>query len=189
VPVDLGATPFWLAASYGNTEIMKILLAGGADPNLTSSDGTTPLMAAAGLNFVEGMDRYGRRWFADGTLALQSAARNAVVTCLELGNDINAANNRGYTAMFAGVYWNGPGFVQFLYDHGANVNAKNKRGQTPWSIAQGEYQAGSFMIHEDTSELLEKLGADTHLGAVDPEVLRQRKLKLKVSASEAPFAQ
>ena len=38
-------------------------------------------------------------------------------------------------------------FVQFLYDHGATVNAKNKRAQTPWPIAQGEYQSGSFMIH------------------------------------------
>jgi ankyrin repeat protein len=186
VPIELGATPFWLAASYANVEIMTILVAGGADPNLTSKDGTTPLMVAAGLNFEEGMDKYGRRWFAQGTQALQQHAREAVLLCLELGNDINAANEKGFTAMFAGVYWNGPTFAQFLYDHGAKVNAKNKRGQTPWSIAQGEYHAGSFMIHKDTSDLLEKFGADTHLGVLDPEVIRrERQAKLNASGERS----
>ncbi len=186
VPVDLGATPFWLAASYANVEIMQILVAGGADPSLTSKDGTTPLMVAAGLNFEEGMDKYGRRWFAEGTQALQQPAREAVLLCLKLGNDINAANDKGFTAMFAGVYWNGPAFAQFLYDHGAKVDVKNKRGQTPWSVAQGEYHAGSFMIHKDTSDLLEKFGADTHLGVLDPEVIRrERQAKLNASGERS----
>src|SRR5204863_2871768 len=56
VPVEIGATPFWLAAGYANVEIMRTLVAAGADPNIAAKDKTTPLMVAAGLNFIDGMD-------------------------------------------------------------------------------------------------------------------------------------
>jgi hypothetical protein len=54
--------------------------------------------------------------------------------------------------------------VPFMVQHGANMNAINKRGQTPWLITQGEYQAGSFIAHKEAGEILERLGADTTLG-------------------------
>jgi ankyrin repeat protein len=53
----IGATPFWLAASYGDVRTMRILVEGGADPLARSSDNTTPLMVAAGVDFVEGQDK------------------------------------------------------------------------------------------------------------------------------------
>ena len=73
-PSPLGATPFWLAASYSDIEIMRLLVDGGADPLLAANDGTTPLMVAAGADFVEGQDKYGRRWFGDYHAAARKGA-------------------------------------------------------------------------------------------------------------------
>jgi ankyrin repeat protein len=174
VPVELGATPFWLAAGYGDVEMMRILVAAGADPTLTSNDKTTPLMVAAGWNFLDGMDKYGRRWFRDTIAPVEQAALAAVKYCLDLGLDVNAANNDGETAMWGAVYLGGTAMTQLLFDHGAQVNIKSKKNQTPWSLAQGRYN-GTFVVQKDTSELLLKLGADPALGELDPEVLLRQK--------------
>ncbi len=50
----IGQTPFLRAAMSGDTTTMKLLLAHGADPqqDRDSEEGTTPLMAAAGINWV-----------------------------------------------------------------------------------------------------------------------------------------
>jgi uncharacterized protein len=174
----IGATPFWLAASYGDVETMHILIAGGADPSVTTVDDTTPLMVAAGVDFIEGQDKYGRRWFSLDTSALQEKAMASVLYCLDLGNDINAVNDRGQTALHGAVYFGGTRMVPFMVEHGAKVNVVNKRGQTPWLITQGEYQAGSFIAHTETGDVLERYGADTQLGrdlwepATDPSTAK-----------------
>jgi ankyrin repeat protein len=160
----IGATPFWLAASYGDVRTMRILVAAGANPLAKSSDNTTPLMVAAGVDFVGGQDKYGRRWFANDTNALQQAAQDAITYCLELGDDINAANDLGQTPIIGAIYFQSPAMVQFLVDRGAKINVVNKRGQTPWLITQGEYRSGSFFVDKATGDYLVKLGADVTLG-------------------------
>ena len=165
VPSLVGATPFWLAASYGDLEIMRLLVAAGADPLLPSSDNTTALMVAAGADYVEGQDKYGRRSFAAYYETLQQRALDAIKYCLELGLDINAVNDNGQTPLHGAVYFGGTLVVPYLVEHGAQLDVINHRGQTPWMIAaQGEYRAGSFNIHEETAQVLEDLGADTTLG-------------------------
>jgi ankyrin repeat protein len=162
--VTAGATPFWLAASYGDVATMRILKEGGADPHLASNDGTTPLMVAAGLDFVEGQDKYGRRLFSLDTTPLEARAREAVLYCLELGADINAANDKGQTPLIGAVYFRSPALVRFMVEHGAKVNVVNRRGQTPWLITQGEYRSGSFLTDNKTAATLVSLGADVTLG-------------------------
>ncbi len=161
----IGATPFWLAADFGDIRSMRILIAGGADPSLATADKTTPLMAAAGADFIEGQDRYGRRWFQDTTMPLQRAALEAVKYCLELGADVNAANANGLTAMHGAAYMGSNLIAQFLFDHGAKLDVRNRLGQTPYFITQGVYQAGSFIVRKETGELLRTLGADTSITA------------------------
>jgi ankyrin repeat protein len=157
----VGATPFWLAASYGDVATMRILLARGADPALVTSDNTTALMVAAGIDFVDGQDKYGVRTFDQDISHLVVRARDAVTLCLDLGLDVNARNEKGQTALFGAVYMGSPLLVQLLADRGAELNAKNKRGQTPWVVAAvGEYRAGSFFTKKEAADLLEKLGAD-----------------------------
>ena len=161
----IGATPFFLAASYCDIEIMRILVEAGADPLLMTKDGTTPLMVAAGLDFVAGQDKYGRRVFGEDTLPMQKEAMDAAKLCLELGNDINAVNELGQTGLHGTVYLGGTTLVQYLVERGAEIDAINKRGQTPWMIgAKGEYRAGSFYTQMETAQELERLGADTALG-------------------------
>ena len=55
---------------------------------------------------------------------------------LDLGLDINAANDNGDTALHVAVTGRGsPEIVRFLISRGANLQAKNKRGQTPLAAA------------------------------------------------------
>ena len=177
-PSTTGSTPFLMAASFGDLESMRILVDGGADPLLTTDDGTTALMVAAGADYVEGQDKYGRRWFGDN-LALQESALETVRVCLDLGLEINAVNDDGQTAIHGAVYLGGTLLVPFLAERGADIDAVNQRGQTAWMIAaQGEYRSGSFYTHKETGDLLEQLGADMtrreDLGPDFREVLQAR---------------
>lgn len=161
----IGATPFFLAAGYGDIEIMDILVTDGADPLLTSEDGTTPLMVAAGVDFVEGQDKYNSRWFEDSNVRLQESALLAVKKCLDYGNDINSRNGKNQTALHGAVYLGGAQLISFLVSNGADINAINDRGQTPWFIAEkGEYRAGSLQTLPELAAHLERLGADLSLG-------------------------
>ncbi len=163
-PSNIGATPFFLAASYNDLESMRILVAGGADPMLRADDETTALMVAAGGDYVEGADKYGVRWFGDN-LPLQQSALAAVEYLLELGLDVNATNVHEQTTLHGAVYLGGTLLVPYLVEQGAEIDVVNVRGQTPWMIAaEGEYRSGSFYTHQETGEVLEQLGADTSLG-------------------------
>jgi len=62
------------------------------------------------------------------------------------GNDINAVNNNGETAMHGAAYKNLPAVVELLAAKGARIevwNQKNKFGWTPLRIAEG-YRFGNF---------------------------------------------
>src|SRR5206468_2451537 len=75
-----GQTPFIRAALSGDVEVMRLLLAHGADPNIATNEGTTALMAAAGMNWVPGQT-YTRP---------EASYIEAVKFCLERGADVNA---------------------------------------------------------------------------------------------------
>ena len=138
-------------------------------------------MAAAGVDYIEGEDRYGRRWYRDNTMPLQLAALEAVKVALQLGGNVNAANNDGLTAMHGAAYMGSDLLVQFLVDHGAKLDVRNRRGWTPYFITQGIYVAGTFIARKETGELMRRLGADVNLGVelwkddVDPRQAERQK--------------
>ena len=113
-PTTIGATPFLLAASFGDVEIMRILVEAGADPFLTTGDGTTALMVAAGADYVEGQDKYGRRSYPAYYETLQRRAFEATKYCLELGLDVNAVNEAGQTPLHGAVYMGGTLIAPYL---------------------------------------------------------------------------
>jgi ankyrin repeat protein len=145
-----GATPFLLAAWANDVDVMRELVAHGADPSLTTTDGTTPLMVAAGTGHEPGITR-----------STESSGLAAVKLCLELGANVNAANKYGDTPLHGAAWRERAGsIVQLLVEKGAHVNAKNNRGWTPLVIAEGIHTGGNFVRSESTAELLRKLGAE-----------------------------
>ena len=101
-----GQTPFLRAALSGDTAAMRLLLEHGADPNLPTLGGTTPLMAAAGVN-----------WVVAQTYTESPQARlDAVKLCLELGADVNAANSMGLTALLGAANRGSNDIIQLLVD-------------------------------------------------------------------------
>ena len=158
----VGATPFIMAARTGDATMMRLLADLGADPLLTNTDNTTPLMAAAGLGTHEpGADP-----------GIEIEAFEAVKLALELGNDVNAVNKDGDTAMHGAAYKQFPSVVRYLAAHGANPaiwNTKNKQGWTPLRIAVGVYRGmhfrGSAPTAEAVREVLASAGLSTEVDA------------------------
>jgi len=52
-PYDRNSTPLHLASNAGKTEIVKLLLKSGGDPNATKFDGNTPLMIAVSRGHID----------------------------------------------------------------------------------------------------------------------------------------
>src|SRR5437867_6419323 len=163
----IGATPYWLAAKFVEADLMRALVAGGADPGTPIKDGTTPLMAAAGLK--EGnareADRRGLNLVDGGKLPDETRVVEAVSVALLQPGKIDAVNQNGDTALHAAVTMRYDSVVKLLADKGANLNVKNKRGLTPLATLTGRGQGGaaanrpSSESRSSTADLLRKLGA------------------------------
>lgn len=127
-----GSTPFHRAAKAADVPVMKLLLTYGADPKAVMKNGNNALMLAAGLGY------------RDGNMAVPTKDRGtpqdafaAIQLCLDNGLDINAAGDRGNTALHDAVNGReGPDVVRYLIAHGADASAKNARGQTPLDAAR-----------------------------------------------------
>jgi ankyrin repeat protein len=133
-----GATPLMRAAKSGDIEMVRVLLAAGADPKLTLPNGTTALMLAAGLG-----------WRNGSPLAPsydQGTDEDAVATLellLSLGLDLKATNEAGDTALHAAIAGRGSeAIVRFLLERGADPLVPNGRQQTPLSIAEARASDG-----------------------------------------------
>ena len=145
-----GQMPFLRAALSGDTTTMKLLVSRGADPNLPTLAGTTPLMAAAGVNWVVAQTY---------TESLQ-ARYDAVALCLELGADVNATNSMGLTALLGAVNRGSNDIIELLVKRGARLDVKDKEGRTALRWAEGVFLAAVGAEKKPaTIALLEKLGA------------------------------
>jgi uncharacterized protein len=187
----VGATPFYAAARNGDAAFMKLLADHGADPNINTEVGVTPLMAAAGLDYYEGE--------TPGPLTgvPEPERLEAVKLALALGNDINARTNfgdypmvgdaeftlldypknmddllelgvgdprwNGMTALHGAVLSNQPSLVQYLVDQGAKIDATNKLGWTPLMMTKGIFMANSKKEFPAAAAILKKAMAEKGL--------------------------
>jgi len=143
-----GQTPFITAALSGDVTAMRLLLAHGADPNITTFGGTTPLMAAAGVNWVF------FQTFDEGAEKLLEAVK----LCVELGQDVNAANSMGLTPLMGAANRGSDDIIQFLVEHGAKLDVKDKEGRTPLNWAEGVFLATNPAKPKPSSmELIKRL--------------------------------
>ena len=154
-----GATPFLIAAKANDVEVMRELIAHGADPFAATDNGTTPLMVAAGVGHAPGITR-----------SAEGEALPAVTLCVELGADVHAVNDAGDTALH-GAAWRerADSIVQFLVERGAEMDAKNHRDWTPLVIAEGIHTGGNYIKSDTTAALLLQLGA----APSPPDILRE----------------
>ena len=107
------ATPLMRAAFSGDIELVKLLLAHGANPHIMSSDRETTLMAACGTGFINGYNK-GR----------SPAERLEVVKLLiDLGEDVNAADSYGITPLMVAANLGDIAVVRYLVDKGADLGA------------------------------------------------------------------
>jgi ankyrin repeat protein len=126
-----GQTPFLTASRAADLTVMRLLLKHGADPNIGTFEGTTPLMAAAGVN-----------WVYDQTFDEGPAARlEAVKLCHDLGNDVNAVNSMGLTALMGAANRGSDDIIRFLVEKGAKLDLKDKEGRTALTWAEGVFLA------------------------------------------------
>ena len=142
LPALVGATPFLLAAKYLELEIMRFLVANGADPLLSAENGTTALMAVAGAGWLPtGADPQNRR---NQTVPVEVARQitaderptwEGTKLALELGIDVNAADSKGDTALHVAVSQAFSTVVQLLVEHGGKLDIKNKRDITAQDVA------------------------------------------------------
>ena len=147
--VDLtGQTPFLRAAAAGDLNAMHLLLEHGADANIATAAGTTPLMVAAGVNWAVG------ETFDEGPAALLEAVKLAH----ELGNDVNAVNSMGIGAIHGAANRGANDVIEYLSANGARLDVADKQGRTPLDWAAGVFLATHPPVRKpETIALLERL--------------------------------
>lgn len=179
-----GATPLWVAAfgangsigqiftefahtnrSNSSAAVIETLLEAGADITLTTDDGSTPLMAAAGLGPSTYTPREPRGLRSQG-------GEEAVAMLLAHGAEIHAVNEADFTALHGAAFRGLNEIVRLLVESGAEINARDFRGRTPYRLAEGSKQSFQFQSWPETADLLRSLGADTRLGV--PGTVQER---------------
>ena len=180
-----GSTAFWRAAYGTDLAAMKMLIAYGADPNIPTmapqrpvrravggapgQDGTSAVVAkpeppvpyggpgawalhaAAGLEYGEGFAGNAHRHAPGGWMP---AVKYLVE---ELGADVNARDNDGYTPLHHAAARGDNEMILYLVSKGADVTAVARNGQTVADMANGPVQRVSPF--PETVALLEKLGS------------------------------
>jgi len=129
-----GATPLMAAAAEDDVDLVKLLLAHGADAKLYQADNQTPLMAALG----------GRGAFGGGGAANPQAALEVLKLLHDAGTDVNIMSiqhhllrTRGGTALHFAARAGSAQAVKLLVSWGIDVNARDPDGLTALDYAMG----------------------------------------------------
>jgi ankyrin repeat protein len=182
----VGATPFWLAAKSSDVELMRLLLAHGADSNIPAVQNVTPLMVAAGLGF----------WDAESPAPQNGTPEadtlEAVKICVEGGANVNEttkyaplrvkgdptelrsryvspeelpADGNAYgdmrwgqaTALHGAALRGVNTVVKYLVDKGARLDARTTLGWTPLMVADHVFASNVERSWPETAAYLREL--------------------------------
>ncbi|KAK2808277.1 hypothetical protein FQN50_004836 [Emmonsiellopsis sp. PD_5] len=182
IPNNKTLTPLHWAAENKYTEMVRALLAHGADPmariTLVESDGPlagqqgrTPLHLAAVFGHVDviqllldkGADINSTS--ADGYPPLSITIRfdklDAFQMLVKRGADVNMPLADNDTVIFATIFRRSVDMTRFLLENGADCSVVNDKGHTPLFLA-------TFMSHLDMVKLLLDHGADPNGPPLSP---------------------
>lgn len=161
--LNIGATPLLRAAKGHDLAAIELLLKHGAHPNLPNRDGTTPLMAAAGVS-ASSIDTRG-----DYATPLAAAnAKRTLEVLLTNGADLSLRDASGKTALHGAASWGWNEAVEYLVSKGADLMAKDNGDLTPLDVALGKTgngfsRGGGGEIRTETADLLQKLMLERNL--------------------------
>jgi ankyrin repeat protein len=167
-----GSTAFWRAAQSSDVSAMHLLVAHGADPDIPTIHGTTPLMAAAGIG-----------WGYHYSMNAPDSWMESVKYCIQLGADVNAVDDKGYTALHGAAYLGNHEMISYLMEKGADIKAVAKDKNTVADMANGPTRFG--IPHPETVALLEKLGSANSHNCRSDQCLVAPKEDKKAPAAEA----
>lgn len=157
-----GATAFLRAAQSGDLALLKLLVARGADPKINTKLGVTPLAAAAGIGWVEGVTKE----------RSPEETVEAVKYLLSLGIDPNFQADTGRVALHGAAHKGATEVVKVLVAAGARMdvhdfgNTDNRGSPSisthtwlPIDYADGLVRVGvqSAIPHPETSKVLREL--------------------------------
>ncbi len=156
-----GSTPFIRAAQSSDVDLMKVLLAAGADPKIRTAHDVTALAVASGIAWVEGVTF---EW---------SRSKNVetVKMLLDLGINPNQQDDEGRAALHGAAHKGRNEIVQMLVDAGADLEMHDMGSRDtvngamlgltwiPLHYSQGLVRVGvqSAIPHPDTAELIKGL--------------------------------
>lgn len=121
--ITLGTTPLMLSVLACRLDIMKALLAKGADPHMADDDGRTALHAAAAMGLVK-----------------------AIQALVDMGSDVNAVDKHGKTSLHWATNDDHAKAVKLLIEKGANINAVQIGGCTPLQNAISNGHLASVQV-------------------------------------------
>ena len=133
-----GSTPLHGAAEGGHEEIVKLLIAAGADLHAT----TVPMLGGGGWTPLHSAARQGHR--------------GIVELLIEKGTDVNAMDSSGKSALHDAALEGHKEIVELLIIKGADLNAESGYYGTPLHVAAG-------IGHKEIVELLIANGANVNV--------------------------
>lgn len=154
-----GATPLLRAAKSGDIEVVKVLVAGGADVKHTMPNGINALMYAAGSGW-----RNGSPLAPSYDQGPDAEAVETIAFLMERGLDIGAQDMNGDTALHAAVTGRGSKQIieYLLNDAHADPSIRNAKGQTVFAAAEAK-RGGEAMV-----SLLQSLGLGDAAASGEP---------------------
>ncbi|XP_022107290.1 ankyrin repeat domain-containing protein 27-like [Acanthaster planci] len=174
---DRGCTAMHVAAMYGHTDVINVLILRGGDINATDYHGSTPLHVAcsrgqqhvtlllldegASVNIEDN----------DGNTPLHLCCANGHEECVKAmmyssqSVDVNAANCQGDTPLHLTTRWGYESLVKILLEHGASVEARNRRKETPIMCSYNVNVSRSLQQASQNAD-----GKDNYIQASSPPI-------------------